>query len=83
VSTSFVQFAQSLPIVKSPTNVYSLLELVSDLIDHAKCNMASNAVVIPVFQTFVLLLEVDSLRQLPTEVEGMKRRVLLRDVSVD
>ena len=45
----------------------------SDLINHAKSNLSSNAIVVPTLQAFVLLFEADSLRQLPTESLGMER----------
>jgi len=73
VADNLVKFAQGLPLVKDQTSTYSLSELVVDLIDHAKSNMTSNAIVIPVFQTFNILLEADVLRQLPDEVSGLPR----------
>jgi hypothetical protein len=75
VSNSFVEFAQVLPIARSLETTYSLLELVSDLIDFAKTNVTSNTVVVPVFQTFVLLLEADVLRELGAESDGRERCV--------
>ena len=75
VADNLVKFVQGLPLVKDQTSTYSLSELVVDLIDHAKSNMTSNAVVVPVFQTFNILLEADLLRQLPNEVSGLQRSV--------
>ncbi|CAA7261518.1 unnamed protein product [Cyclocybe aegerita] len=72
VAHSFVKFAQGLPLSQTPPAGYCLLELVTDLINHAKSNMIANAVVVPVFQTFTLLLEADALRQLPNEANGMQ-----------
>ncbi|PPQ80979.1 hypothetical protein CVT25_015132 [Psilocybe cyanescens] len=72
VANSLVKFAQGLPLVRGPASSYSLLELVADLISHAKSNMTSNAVVVPVFQTFTILLEADVLRQLPSEPSGLQ-----------
>ena len=72
---NLVKFAQALPLVKHQSSTYSLSELAVDLIDHAKSNMTSNAIVVPVFQTFNILLEADVLRQLPNEVVGLRRSV--------
>jgi len=73
VANSFVKFAQGLPLAHSPSSPYNLLELVSDLINHAKASMTSNAVVVPVYQTFTLLFEADVLRHLPDELSGLQR----------
>ena len=73
VADNLVKFAQGLPLVKDQTSTYSLSELVIDLIDHAKSNMTSNAIVVPVFRTFNVLLEADVLRQLPYEVSGLQK----------
>jgi len=35
--------------------------------------MTSNAVVVPVYQTFTLLFEADVLRHLPDELSGLQR----------
>ena len=75
MADNLVKFAQGLPLVKDQTSTYSLSELVVDLIDHAKSNMTSNAIVVPVFQTLNILLEADVLRQLSNEVSGLSRRV--------
>lgn len=68
-----MKISQGLPLVKAQTSTYSLSELVVDLIDHAKSNMTSNAVVVPVFQAFNVLLEADVLRQLSNEASGLQR----------
>ena len=73
VADNLVKFAQGLPLVKDQTSTYSLSELVVDLIDHAKSNMTANAIVIPVFRTFNVLLEADVLRQLLNVVSGLSR----------
>jgi len=72
VADNLVKFAKDLPLVNNPTSTYSLSELVVDLIDHAKSNMTSNAIVVPVFQTFNILLEADVLSQLPNEASGLR-----------
>uniref|UniRef100_A0A8H8CLD5 Tubulin-folding cofactor D C-terminal domain-containing protein n=1 Tax=Psilocybe cubensis TaxID=181762 RepID=A0A8H8CLD5_PSICU len=72
VANSLVKYAQEIPLVSNPGTGYSLLELVSDLINHAKANMTSNAIVVPVFQTFTILLEADVLREVPNEPSGLQ-----------
>ena len=73
MADNLVKFAQDLPLVNNSTSTYSLSELVVDLIDHAKSNMTSNAIVVPVFRTFSILLEADVLSQLPNEASGLRR----------
>ena len=73
VADNLVKFALALPLLKDQTSTYSVSELVVDLIDYAKSNMTSNAIVVPVFRTFNVLLEADVLRQLPNEVTGLPR----------
>ena len=73
VSDNLVKFAQGLPLVKDQTSTYSLSELVVDLIDYAKSNMTANAIIVPIFRTFNVLLEADVLRKLPNEVSGLQR----------
>lgn len=73
MADNLVKFALALPLLKDQTSTYSVSELVVDLIDYAKSNMTSNAIVVPVFRTFNVLLEADVLRQLPNEVTGLPR----------
>lgn len=73
MSSNFVEFAQVLPIARSLETTYSLSELVSDLIDFGKANVTSNLAIVPVFQTFVLLLEADLLQDLAAESDGWER----------
>ncbi|KAF8957293.1 tubulin folding cofactor D C terminal-domain-containing protein [Flammula alnicola] len=72
VSNSLVKFSQELPLAGGLKSAYSLLDLVNDLINHAKSHMTSNAVVVPVYQTFTLLLEADALRHVPEEPAGRR-----------
>lgn len=71
-----ISYAQTLPLTDVTGEAYSLVELVGDLINHAKSNMATNAVVVPVIQTFTLLFEADALRQLPVDPTGLKQCVI-------
>ncbi|KAJ6508836.1 TBCD protein [Mycena sanguinolenta] len=49
---------------------YNLVTLVQDLLAHARANLTSNAVVVPVLQTFNVLLEADALRRLSEDPKG-------------
>lgn len=67
-----VGYARSLP-VSAPGATYDLTSLVDDLIDYARLHITSNTVVVPVFQTFNVLLEADVLGALSGHPEGVKR----------
>lgn len=56
MSTSLVAHIKSLPI-ESSDGSYDLVTFVNDLKDHARANWSSNTVVMPVLQTFNVLLE--------------------------
>ena len=52
---------------------YDLCQLVKDLLHQAQSHMTSNAVVIPVLQTFTALFEADVLLRLSHSPEGFER----------
>ncbi|KAK7469200.1 hypothetical protein VKT23_003691 [Stygiomarasmius scandens] len=82
VATSLVAFVNSLPLHKTETCKYSLLDIVDDLLRQVKKNMAVNSVVVPVLQVFNVLLEGDALRLLQDDGEGVERlQALLHIVS--
>ncbi|EGO23938.1 hypothetical protein SERLADRAFT_450239 [Serpula lacrymans var. lacrymans S7.9] len=70
-SSSLIAYSNNLPVSLSDTG-YSLGGLARDLIDYAQSHVTSNAVVVPVLQTFNLLLEADALARLPQTSEGLK-----------
>ncbi|PPR01746.1 hypothetical protein CVT24_001566 [Panaeolus cyanescens] len=72
VSKNLVAFSQSLPLSATPNSPYSLLEFLTDLINHAKSHMTSNPVVIPVFQTLNIMFEAYLLDELPKEPSGLQ-----------
>jgi hypothetical protein len=76
ITSSLTKFAEDLPLTKTPTSAYSLIELVDDLIKHAKSHITSNVVVVPVLQAFTALLEADVLRHLADVPAGLRRSVL-------
>ncbi|KAJ7670233.1 TBCD protein [Mycena rosella] len=65
VGLSLVEYCRSLPLTADAEPGYSLVGLAHDLLSHARTNFTSNGVVVPVLQTFNVLLEADALRRLP------------------
>ncbi|KAJ6613342.1 TBCD protein [Mycena sp. CBHHK59/15] len=70
VALSLVEYSRTLPLAGDPETGYSLVGLTRDLIGHARAHVTSNGVVVPVLQTFNVLLEADALRRLPEDAEG-------------
>ncbi|EIW80977.1 ARM repeat-containing protein [Coniophora puteana RWD-64-598 SS2] len=70
-SASLVTYAQNLPLSRTEI-AYSLSELSVDLLGLAQCNLSSNTVVLPVLQTYNVLLEADALGRLATLPEGLQ-----------
>ncbi|KAH7921320.1 ARM repeat-containing protein [Leucogyrophana mollusca] len=79
-SASLAEYAKKLPLAPSG-NEYSLLGLTSDLLDLVKSQLTSNAIVVPVLQTFNLLLEADALEGLHTAQDGASQLEALITVS--
>jgi hypothetical protein len=69
---SLVSYAKSLPLSDSATG-YDLCQLVDDLLEYAKENMSSNAIAIPVLQTFGVLLDAEALTRLSAIDRGCAR----------
>lgn len=75
MSSSLVAYAQALPVTLSTPSSYDLVTFVSDLVTHAKSHLTQNAVVIPVLQTFNILIGGDALDRLSEDPEGLQRSV--------
>ena len=75
MSSSLVAYAKGLPITSSAPSGYDLVTFIGDLIAHAKSHLTQNGVVIPVLQTFNILIGGDALDRLSEDMEGMKRFV--------
>lgn len=77
VGLSLVEYSKSLPLAgdTDPEIGYNLVELAGDLLSHARANFTSNGVVVPVLQTFNVLLEADALRRLQEDSHGETRFV--------
>lgn len=73
---SLVEYSKALPLAADPETGYSLAALASDLLGHARANLTANGVVVPVLQTFNVLLEADALRRLPENSQGETRSVV-------
>jgi hypothetical protein len=65
-----VAYARSLPPSTSGA-AYDLVGLVDDLLAHAKLHITSNSVMVPVLQTFNVLLEADALETLSRDPVGV------------
>lgn len=65
-------YAQGLP-VNDESAAYDSSRLAADLLALAKRNLASNNIVIPVLQTFNVLLDTDAFEELDQDPEGLKR----------
>ncbi|KAF8073788.1 armadillo-type protein [Lyophyllum atratum] len=76
LATSLVTYVKSLPST-SEDATYDMNTLVEDLIAQAKSHITSNTIVIPVLQTFNVLLDGDALIQLSQDSHGLKKLDLL------
>ncbi|KIK93339.1 hypothetical protein PAXRUDRAFT_145292 [Paxillus rubicundulus Ve08.2h10] len=68
-SSSLAVYIRTLPLTASEPE-YSLLGFAGDLVDWAESNVTSNSVVVPVLQTFNVLLEADALTGLAESERG-------------
>ncbi|GJE97138.1 tubulin folding cofactor D C terminal domain-containing protein [Phanerochaete sordida] len=79
VSQALVAYARTLPVESAEG--YDLRELAADLLAPVRGNLASNNAVIPVLQTFDILLEADAFEDLYEDVEGLKSLRYLLSIS--
>ena len=66
-------YVQKLSVVSAESGGYDLRTLVADLLAQVRGSLSNNNIVIPVFQTFNVLLEADALEGLYEDDEGLKR----------
>lgn len=71
VSTSLSAYARSLP-ASGTTDAYDLVTFAKDLIKYAQANLNSNNIIIPVLQTFNVLLEAGALEKLSSDDSGIR-----------
>ncbi|OJA17158.1 hypothetical protein AZE42_00195 [Rhizopogon vesiculosus] len=79
-SSSLVSFAQGLPLSPGDSD-YSLVELCDDLVECAQGRTTSNAVVVPVLQTFNAFLEADVLSHLSEIDHGPSQLAKLLNIA--
>ncbi|KAI0720503.1 TBCD protein [Cerioporus squamosus] len=72
VTSALVGWASKLSLAVDQPDRYDLRNLAQDLLAQAMTNVSSNNVVVPVLQTFNVLLEADVFENLPQDPEGMK-----------
>jgi hypothetical protein len=84
VGLSLVEYSKSLPLSgdEEAKLGYNLLALARDLLAHLRANFTSNGVVVPVLQTFNILLEADALRRLPEDPRGEIRSVASKSILI-
>ncbi|KAI1789614.1 ARM repeat-containing protein [Ganoderma leucocontextum] len=72
VASALVAWALKIPVTAAELNCYDLRELAQDLLCQALQNIGSNNAVVPVLQTFNVLLEADVFERLTQDRQGMK-----------
>lgn len=75
MAASLIAYVHSLPVTPGEGHDYDLAGFAEDLLGHARSHLASNIVVIPVLQTFNVLLEADAFRRLSEYPNGLDRQV--------
>lgn len=68
-------WALTIPLTASEPDRYDLRGLAQDLLSQAVQNTSSNNVVVPVLQTFNVLLEADVFEKLPQDPQGLQTYV--------
>ena len=72
-----IGWALKMPTTTTENDRYDLRGLSRDLLSQALKNSASNNVVVPVLQTFNVLLEADVFEELQHDPEGLKTYVFI------
>ncbi|TFY52216.1 hypothetical protein EVJ58_g10139 [Rhodofomes roseus] len=73
VTASLIGYVHTLPVRATPPSGYDQCSLAQDLVAQASINLSSNNVIIPVLQTFNVLLESDVLEELSDDPTGLRR----------
>ncbi|KAI0732028.1 TBCD protein [Fomitopsis betulina] len=71
VTASLVAYVRDLPVNTAKPGAHNQRSLVQDLVKQASRNLSSNNVVVPVLQTFSVLLESDVFDALPEDPTGL------------
>ncbi|KAH9841553.1 TBCD protein [Rhodofomes roseus] len=72
VTASLIGYVHTLPVRATPPSGYDQCSLAQDLVAQASINLNSNNVIIPVLQTFNVLLESDVLEELSDDPTGLR-----------
>ncbi|KAI0354961.1 TBCD protein [Trametes cingulata] len=72
VASALVTYALQLPIASDAPDKYDQRGLARDLLAQAQKNPGSNNVVIPILQTYNVLLEADAFENLPQDAQGLQ-----------
>ncbi|KZT73795.1 ARM repeat-containing protein [Daedalea quercina L-15889] len=72
VTASLVGYARGLPVSATQSGRYDQCRLAQDLVTQASRNLASNNIVVPVLQTFNVLLESDVCEELSDDPAGLQ-----------
>ena len=75
VTASLIAYVRDLPVNTSKPGGYDQRGLAQDLVNQANRNLSSNNVVVPILQTFNVLLESDVFEALPEDPTGLERYV--------
>lgn len=81
-SISLVNYAENLPVLASVEGEYDLVGLVHDLYQKANANSSANVTVIPRLQTFVALLEGETLEKMQHDPAGLELYVSMRTTTL-
>lgn len=76
MASSLVEYVQTLP-VDDGMETYSRVQFVENLVDRVRSNLNSNAIAIPIFQTFNVVLEGGALQELSDDPRGLQRQVVV------
>ncbi|THH16982.1 hypothetical protein EW146_g3747 [Bondarzewia mesenterica] len=80
-ANSLVAYVRKLQLAATEKDTYDLRSFSADLIAHARKSLGSNNVVVPVLQTFNLLLEADTLDALAEDAKGFNSLQALFNIA--
>jgi hypothetical protein len=72
-SASFLEYVLDLPVNSQVNGKYSVMSLIDDLLRKGEAKQALNAVLIPVLQVLLVLIEGDGLSRLSEDEEAVPR----------
>ncbi|KAH9936306.1 TBCD protein [Fomitopsis serialis] len=81
VTASLIAYARTLPVSATPSGGYDQCGFAQDLVAQASRNLSSNNIVVPVLQTFNVLLESDVFEDLSGDTAGLRSLRALLSVA--